>query len=354
MRKPEATCSVLRVRSSTPKYCLPFYDVGILDAALGWDMASLSAEKQGGEAAASAEDQHGPENGQATEGEQEIAPVPGANLYVRNFSDQLTDEGLKSLFAPFGTITSAVVMTKNGASRGFGFVNFSKPEEAVKALQAMNKRLIDQKPLFVSLAQKKEERREFLAQERVRYQRYGTGGGVSPSTTSQPNSQVSTPPRASPIALEAPHHPATNPYVNSGHVPQTVLPQPQPQPRLPSMSPPQLFGGMKKFMLLPPPAGKTVQTGYIFAPAPPLMPTPVQAVYMPGMAAHLHTAMYPAQQNRAGQSVAGVLHPHLRPVAANPASSFTAVRPLHFSQNSHNILLAHPYGTVGPFWSHSH
>ena len=48
--------------------------------------------------------------------------------------DTIDDERLRQEFAPFGTITSAKVMYEEGRSRGFGFVCFSSPEEATKAV----------------------------------------------------------------------------------------------------------------------------------------------------------------------------------------------------------------------------
>ncbi|CAI0445896.1 unnamed protein product [Linum tenue] len=87
----------------------------------------------------------------------------GANLYVKNLDDSIADEKLKELFAPYGTITSCKVMRDpSGVSRGSGFVAFSTPEEANRALLEMNGKMIVSKPLYVALAQRKEDRRARL------------------------------------------------------------------------------------------------------------------------------------------------------------------------------------------------
>lgn len=87
----------------------------------------------------------------------------GLNLYVKNLDDTIDDDKLKKLFSEYGTITSCKVMLDpNGNSRGSGFVAFSTPEEASQALAEMNGKMIVNKPLYVALAQRKEERRAKL------------------------------------------------------------------------------------------------------------------------------------------------------------------------------------------------
>lgn len=94
----------------------------------------------------------------------------GVNLYVKNLDDGIDDERLRKEFSQFGTITSAKVMSESrsktgesGRSKGFGFVCFSSPEEATKAVTEMNGRILVSKPLYVALAQRKEDRKAHLA-----------------------------------------------------------------------------------------------------------------------------------------------------------------------------------------------
>ncbi|CAL9223001.1 unnamed protein product [Arabidopsis halleri] len=86
-----------------------------------------------------------------------------SNLYVKNLDDSVSDEKLKELFTPYGTVTSCKVMRDpNGISRGSGFVAFSTPEEATKAMSEMSGKMIENKPLYVAVAQRKEDRRARL------------------------------------------------------------------------------------------------------------------------------------------------------------------------------------------------
>jgi RNA recognition motif-containing protein len=61
-------------------------------------------------------------------------------IYVGNFSFNLTESELRSLFEPYGSVASATLVTDRdtGRSRGFGFVEMSNDEEAEKAMAALN------------------------------------------------------------------------------------------------------------------------------------------------------------------------------------------------------------------------
>jgi len=93
-----------------------------------------------------------------------MSKYQGVNLYVKNLDDAIDDEKLRKDFAKFGgTITSAKVMRDDkGNSRGFGFVCFSTPEEATKAVTEMNGNMLGNKPIYVALAQRKDQRRAQL------------------------------------------------------------------------------------------------------------------------------------------------------------------------------------------------
>lgn len=61
------------------------------------------------------------------------------NLYMKNFDSDVTEELLTEKFSQFGKIANLVISKdSNGISRGFGFVNYENPEDAKKAIEAMN------------------------------------------------------------------------------------------------------------------------------------------------------------------------------------------------------------------------
>jgi len=91
------------------------------------------------------------------------AQYQGVNLYIKNLDDEFGDEWLKKEFSPFGTITSARAMRDDkGNHKGFGFVCFTTPEEATKAVTEMHGRVYGSKPIYVALAQPREVRRAHL------------------------------------------------------------------------------------------------------------------------------------------------------------------------------------------------
>ncbi|XP_074057505.1 polyadenylate-binding protein 1-like [Macrotis lagotis] len=125
-----------------------------------------------------------------------ITKYQGVNIYVKNLGDDIDDDRLMKEFATFGTITSAKVMMANGRSKGFGFVSFSSPKEASKAVTEMNGRLLSRKPLYVALAQRKEERKIHLTNqylERLAYVRSMPRPVLNPYQPAVPSHYFFTP-----------------------------------------------------------------------------------------------------------------------------------------------------------------
>ena len=81
-------------------------------------------------------------------------------LFVGNLSFNTTENALQDAFAAHGTVIEANVMMDrmSGRPRGFGFVTMSSPEEAQKAIEAMNGASVDGRNLTVNVARPREDR----------------------------------------------------------------------------------------------------------------------------------------------------------------------------------------------------
>jgi RNA recognition motif-containing protein len=97
-------------------------------------------------------------------------------LFVGNLSFNTTENDLNDAFAAHGTVLEANLMMDRatGRPRGFGFVTMSSPEEAQKAIEAMNGKELDGRPLTVNIARPREERAGGGGGGR---RDYGGGGG---------------------------------------------------------------------------------------------------------------------------------------------------------------------------------
>lgn len=76
------------------------------------------------------------------------------NIYVSNLSWGTSSESLQNLFAQFGEVSSANVITdrETGRSRGFGFVEMSDDGEGQKAIDRINGSEFEGKVLTVNVA----------------------------------------------------------------------------------------------------------------------------------------------------------------------------------------------------------
>ena len=83
-----------------------------------------------------------------------------AKLFVGNLAFSITENDLQDAFAAHGTVLEANLMMDRatGRPRGFGFVTMSTPEEAQKAIEAMNGKELGGRALTVNIARPREER----------------------------------------------------------------------------------------------------------------------------------------------------------------------------------------------------
>jgi cold-inducible RNA-binding protein len=81
-------------------------------------------------------------------------------LFVGNLSFNTTENDLQEAFAAHGQVVEANLMMDRmtGRSRGFAFITYSTPEEAQKAITAMNGAKLDGRALTVNIARPKEDR----------------------------------------------------------------------------------------------------------------------------------------------------------------------------------------------------
>lgn len=87
------------------------------------------------------------------------------NVYVKNFTINVSEEDLMAVFGEFGAIKSAVVMRDGqGMSKCFGFVDFHDHKAAAEAIVALDGKTnaIDGRQWYVGRAQKREERIKML------------------------------------------------------------------------------------------------------------------------------------------------------------------------------------------------
>jgi len=81
-------------------------------------------------------------------------------IYVGNLPWSANDQDLADAFSKFGKVerASIIVERPSGRSKGFGFVTMEDNEEANRAIEGMNGKEMDGRPLKVNEARPREER----------------------------------------------------------------------------------------------------------------------------------------------------------------------------------------------------
>lgn len=101
------------------------------------------------------------------------------NIYVSNINFKTRSESLQELFAQFGEVSSANIITdrETGRSRGFGFVEMPNDEEGQQAIEKLNETEFEGKVINVNVARPKEDRPQRSGFGGNRGGGYGNRGG---------------------------------------------------------------------------------------------------------------------------------------------------------------------------------
>jgi len=119
--------------------------------------------------------------------EERIQKFTGMNLFVKNLDESVDDDKLREEFGAYGNIASAKIMRDDkGASKGFGFICFSAPEEATKAVTEANGKMLSGKPIYVALHQRKELRKAQLEAAYAQRLALGARGMAPPGAMGPP------------------------------------------------------------------------------------------------------------------------------------------------------------------------
>ena len=102
-----------------------------------------------------------------------------SKLFVGNLSFNTTENDLQDAFAAHGTVleTNLMMDRATGRPRGFGFVTMGSPEEAQKAIDALNGKDLGGRALTVNVAKPREERTGGGGGGGGGRREYGGGGG---------------------------------------------------------------------------------------------------------------------------------------------------------------------------------
>jgi RNA recognition motif-containing protein len=90
------------------------------------------------------------------------------NIFVGNLDPGMTEDQLRKLFEPHGTVETVTVVTDRdtGQSRGFAFVEMASDSEAKTAIEALRGALWEGRRLDVNEARPKSERGDTVEQRK--------------------------------------------------------------------------------------------------------------------------------------------------------------------------------------------
>ncbi|EIN10358.1 RNA-binding domain-containing protein [Punctularia strigosozonata HHB-11173 SS5] len=135
-----------------------------------------------------------------------VEEVPGFKVFAGNLAYSTTDEGLKAFFEPVASeIVSAQVILRGTRSAGYGFVALSTEDAAQKAVELLDKKELDGRPVIVEIAKPAEEKDKEKKQKRAAKRKPGRRGSKAPPgevTEAEANGETEKPEEAPAAAAE--------------------------------------------------------------------------------------------------------------------------------------------------------
>ncbi|OSC99169.1 RNA-binding domain-containing protein [Trametes coccinea BRFM310] len=109
-----------------------------------------------------------------------VQEAPGFKVFAGNLAYSTTDEGLKAFFAPVqaDVLSAQVIMRSGNRSAGYGFVSFTTAEAAQKAVELLDKKELDGRPVIVEVAKPADQKDKEKKQRRPK-RRTGRRGSKS-------------------------------------------------------------------------------------------------------------------------------------------------------------------------------
>jgi len=115
------------------------------------------------------------ENGVSSDTQERVEETQGCKVFAGNLAYSTTDDGLKAFFDPVkDDVLTVQVIMRGQRSAGYGFVALTTEEAAHKAVEALNKKELDGRPVIVEVAKPADQKEK---KERRPKRRPGRRGG---------------------------------------------------------------------------------------------------------------------------------------------------------------------------------
>lgn len=90
-------------------------------------------------------------------------------IFIANLPYHITTEGISQLFGLFGAVISSKIVTQNGKSKGFGFLEMEDDERAKIAIKELDGSPIADRNIIVRPAENQSEQKKVHKRPRISF-----------------------------------------------------------------------------------------------------------------------------------------------------------------------------------------